>query len=93
MTRGDLKIAVSTNGASPAMARRIRQQLEAEFGPAYARFLEFLADMRQESRRRFPDDETKRRAFLETIVDSPALEYLKQNRLEQFESLIRQWTS
>src|SRR5262249_22031891 len=34
--RGDLQIAVSTAGKSPSFAQKIRQQLEKQFGPAYA---------------------------------------------------------
>jgi len=34
--RGDLQIAVSTNGQSPSLARKIREQLEVQFGPEYA---------------------------------------------------------
>ncbi|HZQ92474.1 MAG TPA: bifunctional precorrin-2 dehydrogenase/sirohydrochlorin ferrochelatase [Terriglobales bacterium] len=33
--RGDLQIAISTAGQSPAMAQQLRQQLEAQFGPEY----------------------------------------------------------
>jgi precorrin-2 dehydrogenase/sirohydrochlorin ferrochelatase len=34
--RGDLQIAISTNGKSPALAQRLRQRLERQFGPEYA---------------------------------------------------------
>jgi len=40
--RGDLQIAVSTSGASPALARRFRKQLEREFGEEYAAALELM---------------------------------------------------
>jgi precorrin-2 dehydrogenase / sirohydrochlorin ferrochelatase len=33
--RGDLQIAISTAGQSPALAQRIRQELEKQFGPEY----------------------------------------------------------
>jgi len=41
--RGQLQIAISTAGLSPALAQRIRKQLEGEFPPAYASWLEELA--------------------------------------------------
>jgi len=40
--RGDLKIAISTSGASPAFAKRIRCELESRFGPEYAVLIELL---------------------------------------------------
>src|SRR5260370_19363811 len=40
--RGDLQIVISTNGKSPALAQRLRQELEAQFGPEYEVWLEWL---------------------------------------------------
>ena len=45
--RGDLQIAISTNGQSPALAKRLREQLERQFGPAYAEWVEELGDTRK----------------------------------------------
>lgn len=45
--RGDLQIAVSTNGQSPSLAQRIRQQLEKQFGPGYAAWVEQLGETRR----------------------------------------------
>jgi len=44
--RGDLTIAVSTGGRSPAAAARIKSRLEQEFGPAYGRFLDLMGLVR-----------------------------------------------
>ena len=44
--RGDLQIAVSTNGKSPALAQRLRKELEAQFGPEYESWLEWLGAAR-----------------------------------------------
>jgi siroheme synthase-like protein len=45
--RGDLQIAISTNGKSPALAQRLRLQLEKEFGPEYELWLEWLGAARE----------------------------------------------
>ena len=45
--RGQLQIAISTAGLSPALAQRIRKQLEEEFPPAYASWLEQLGSRRE----------------------------------------------
>jgi precorrin-2 dehydrogenase/sirohydrochlorin ferrochelatase len=45
--RGDLQIAVSTNGQSPSLAQKIRQQLERQFGPGYAQWVSELGATRK----------------------------------------------
>jgi precorrin-2 dehydrogenase / sirohydrochlorin ferrochelatase len=46
--RGDLQLAISTNGQSPALAQRIRRELEIQFGPEYGEWLKQLGKIRQE---------------------------------------------
>ena len=46
--RGDLQLAISTNGQSPALAQRIRRELEIQFGPEYGEWLEQLGKIRQQ---------------------------------------------
>ena len=45
--RGDLQIAISTNGQSPSLSQRLRQQLERQFGPAYAQWVAELGETRR----------------------------------------------
>jgi precorrin-2 dehydrogenase / sirohydrochlorin ferrochelatase len=45
--RGDLQIAISTAGKSPALAQRIRKDLEAQFDASYVSWLEWLGMVRQ----------------------------------------------
>lgn len=45
--RGDLQIAISTAGNSPSLAQKIRQQLEKQFGPAYAEWVAELGETRK----------------------------------------------
>jgi siroheme synthase-like protein len=44
--RGDLQIAISTNGKSPALAQRLRKELEDQFGTEYESWLEWLGAAR-----------------------------------------------
>jgi precorrin-2 dehydrogenase/sirohydrochlorin ferrochelatase len=46
--RGDLQLAISTNGHSPALAQRIRRELEIQFGPEYGEWLVELGKIRQQ---------------------------------------------
>jgi precorrin-2 dehydrogenase / sirohydrochlorin ferrochelatase len=45
--RGALQIAISTAGLSPALAHRLRLELEEQFGPEYERWLGTLGELRQ----------------------------------------------
>lgn len=45
--RGDLQIAISTAGHSPALAQRIRKELEQQFDASYADWLEWLGAIRR----------------------------------------------
>ena len=45
--RGDLLLTVSTAGRSPALAKRLRQRIEAQFGAEYADLLRLLGTVRQ----------------------------------------------
>lgn len=44
--RGKLMITISTDGASPALAKQVRQELEAKFGDEYELLLELTQEMR-----------------------------------------------
>jgi len=60
--RGALQIAISTSGQSPALAQRLRQELEKQFGPEYEQWLEQLGKSRGRLHTQNLDpDERKRR--------------------------------
>lgn len=61
--RGALTIGVGTGGASPALARRIRETLEAEYGEAYGPFVAVLGRARRTLLVSEPDPHRRRAAF------------------------------
>jgi len=51
LRRGQLQVAVSTGGASPTLARRVRNELESAFGSEWAGVVEALGRARRDGRR------------------------------------------
>lgn len=47
LRRGKLSIAISTNGASPALAKKLKKELEDKFEVGFADYLQFLEDSRK----------------------------------------------
>ena len=68
--RGDLQIAISTNGKSPALAQRLRLQLEKQFGPEYELWLEWLGAAR-EALRAGDDSAESKKALLHNLASEP----------------------
>ncbi|MBI3812101.1 MAG: bifunctional precorrin-2 dehydrogenase/sirohydrochlorin ferrochelatase [Nitrospirae bacterium] len=89
VTRGDLIIAVSTSGRSPALARRIRRELERSFGAEYGRFLKLLGQVREQVQERIPSI-ARRRRILQRLVASDLLTVLRQNKTGLAQKRIRQ---
>jgi precorrin-2 dehydrogenase/sirohydrochlorin ferrochelatase len=68
--RGNLQLAISTNGDSPAFARWLREQLDATLPPEYGDLLALLAEVRTELRARgpIPDYEVWRAALTDDLL-------------------------
>ncbi len=65
---GPIAIAVSTAGASPALAKRLKRQIAAEVGEPYARLAMLLHEVRGWAKGTLPTYQD-RKAFFEAIVD------------------------
>ncbi len=86
-TRGDLTIAVSTGGGSPALARRLRQDLESGLGPEYERALVVLARLRQHLRGHDRSPQERRR-ILTGLIESEFLDCLRVPDSEAVDRLL-----
>jgi uroporphyrin-III C-methyltransferase / precorrin-2 dehydrogenase / sirohydrochlorin ferrochelatase len=69
--RDPVLVAISTGGASPVLARRLRERLEALIPKKIGELALWLRALRHAARRRLRDTEERRR-FFENIVDGPA---------------------
>lgn len=85
MRQGALTIAISTGGCAPALAVRLRQRFEEEFGPEYALFLEWLRLLRGPLAERYPGFAERRARWYE-LVDSDVLSLLRAGQFEEAES-------
>lgn len=87
--RGDLLISVFTGGHSPALSRRIREQLEAVFGPEYELLVALLGRLRPEVIAALPTDRERARVW-QQILDSEVLELLRAGRAAAAEARARE---
>ncbi len=79
MRRGSLQIAISTAGRSPALARRLRIEMEQQFGPEYVAWVEHVGEMRKQIlRRHVAGDE--RRKLMDEIASPESLARFLQGR-------------
>jgi len=86
--RGDLLLTISTGGASPALAKRIRQQLEEQYGPEYAVVLDIMRTLRAEAMEKISDEE-KRRTFLQELGQTDIEKILQTETTEEWEKRVR----
>ena len=87
--RGDLTVAISTGGASPALAARLRGKLSRMLGPEYEKLIDLLAQARPEIRRRV-QHERDRKVLHFQILDSDVLTLLQQNDVDGAERRLRE---
>jgi precorrin-2 dehydrogenase/sirohydrochlorin ferrochelatase len=67
--RGELAIAISTGGASPVVAKHIRRDLEATYGPEWEALVDLLREVRDELKVRYLDMPS-RRVAVERLMET-----------------------
>lgn len=80
--RGALTIAISTDGISPALSKKIRQDLEKTFGPEYAALLRIMKILRPQVMKKIKGLKS-RRAFYKKALQDETLDLLKKNKTTQ----------
>ncbi|CAK8715645.1 precorrin-2 dehydrogenase [Candidatus Electronema halotolerans] len=88
LRQGDLTIAVSTNGRSPALSARIRKRLEADYGPEYAVLLDLLGRIRAQELAG-QRDEVARKNLFANILHADILDWIRNGQWERLRSHLR----
>lgn len=89
--QGDLSIAISTGGSSPALAKKLRVELAALYGPEYAILLEIMGKLRKRMIAEGRSSEENHGRF-EAVVTSEILHHIRAERWKEVEALIRERT-
>ncbi|MBI4777707.1 bifunctional precorrin-2 dehydrogenase/sirohydrochlorin ferrochelatase [Candidatus Desantisbacteria bacterium] len=89
LSRGSLSIAVSTEGKSPALAKKIRDDLREIFGKEYIGFVELLGSLRQIVKTTF--DRPKRHIIWHKLLTSELLELLKKGRTDMVDVVLNRY--
>ncbi len=83
--QGDLTIAVSTGGASPALARHLREELEAAYGEEYATLVSILGQLRL----KMSKNEGTGRVWFDRLLSSGLLEAIRCRDTEEILKIVR----
>jgi siroheme synthase-like protein len=84
--RGDLVIAISTGGRSPALARRLREDLEKRYGPIWAELLEVIGEVRTRTLPKLPDLAERSRRWSRALDIEELEELIRAGRAEEARS-------
>jgi precorrin-2 dehydrogenase/sirohydrochlorin ferrochelatase len=83
--QGEVVVALSTGGAAPLLARRLRERLEAVVTPGVGRAARRLTEVRAEIRARWPRDEARRREFWFELITPEFLDCAAAGQDEEVE--------
>ena len=86
MEQGDLKIAVSTGGSSPIVARQVRAELQTQYGKEMAEYLTLLKTWRNKAK--FALSPEKRSVFWNRVTDGEVRELIKTQQLTEAKGVV-----
>ncbi|GBE40304.1 precorrin-2 dehydrogenase [bacterium BMS3Bbin09] len=74
--RGNLTIAISTEGVSPAISKAVRKEIEQKYDAEFARYLRFVESLRKKAIKEIKDAK-KRERFLKSLASTEILATLR----------------
>lgn len=78
--KGNLQVAISTGGRSPALAVRVKEEIARLLGDEYAELLDLITPLRRRVFASFPDDPAVRAKAFQAMVRGPALDMVRAGR-------------
>jgi len=87
--RGELVIAIATGGASPALAKRLREQLSSEFGEEWSEVLAVLRSVREETMPLLPQFSTRARRWAAALDIEEAAHLVRQGQASELGARLR----
>ena len=82
VSRGNLSIAISTGGASPAVSKAVRKEIEQQYDAEFARYLRFAEKVRGRALKEIKDAK-KRERFLKSLASAEILAILRKAGLDE----------
>ena len=89
--RGDLCVAISTGGKSPALAKKLREEMEGTYGPEYLTLLNVLGTLREKIKSKGRSADENKRLF-ESVVNSDILQHIKEKDWGRVRKMVRDLT-
>ncbi len=87
--RGALTIAISTGGKSPALAKKLRKELEDRYGFEYAKFLNLMGNLRKRISAKIRD-KRKREEIYKNLIDSDIIKLIRDGKDGQVKKRIKE---
>ncbi len=85
--RGDLTIAISTSGKSPAFSKKLRKDLEEQFGEEYSQFLELMGAARKKLLQTGHAPDTHKQLF-KSLIKEGLLELIQKKDIINIDMLL-----
>ncbi|MCC5467052.1 bifunctional precorrin-2 dehydrogenase/sirohydrochlorin ferrochelatase [Pelosinus sp. Bkl1] len=88
ISHGDLLLTISTGGKSPALAKKLREELEERYGPEYGIYLELVAKAREQIKEQLSTVK-ERESFWRRTLDQEVIILLKEGKIKEAEAKIK----
>ncbi len=87
--RGNLVLAISTSSASPAVSRRIREELEQILGPEYKIYIELMKNLREQILKNENLSSQEKALKIQRLTLAPLLRYIKYQDFKLLETVLQ----